>query len=67
MMMARMMCFAAGVGDVNNDEFVDVLDIVVLVSMVLGIESPNFQLADINSDGSVNVQDIILVVNLILN
>ena len=43
------------------------LDIVVLVSMVLGLEPPNFQVADINSDGSVNVQDIILVVNLILN
>ena len=55
------------VGDVNNDESVDVLDIVVLVSMVLGLEPPNFQVADINSDGSVNVQDIILVVNLILN
>lgn len=55
------------VGDINNDESVDVLDIVVLVNMVLGFESPNFQLADINSDGLVNIQDIILVVNLILN
>ena len=55
------------VGDVNNDESVDVLDIVLLVNMVLGFESPNFQLADINSDGSVNIQDIILVVNIILN
>ena len=43
------------------------LDIVVLVNMVLGFESPNFQTADINSDGSVNIQDIILVVNIILN
>ncbi len=55
------------VGDINNDESVDVLDIVVLVNMVLGFEPPNFQIADINSDGSVNVQDIILVVNIILN
>ena len=55
------------VGDINNDEYVDVLDIVVLVNMVLGFEPPNFQVADINSDGSVNVQDIILVVNIILN
>ncbi len=55
------------VGDINNDEAVDVLDIVVLVNMVLGFESSNFQVADINSDGSVNVQDIILVVNIILN
>jgi len=55
------------VGDVNNDESVDVLDIVVLVNMVLGFEPPNFQVADINSDGFVNVQDIILVVNIILN
>ena len=55
------------VGDINNDEAVDVLDIVVLVNMVLGFESANFQIADINSDGSVNIQDIILVVNIILN
>lgn len=55
------------VGDINNDEAVDVLDIVVLVNMVLGFESSNFQVADINSDGSVNIQDIILVVNIILN
>ena len=55
------------VGDINNDEVVDVLDIVVLVNMVLGFESANFQIADINSDGSVNIQDIILVVNIILN
>ena len=55
------------VGDINNDESVDVLDIVVLVNMVLGFEPPNFQTADINSDGSVNIQDIILVVNIILN
>ena len=55
------------VGDINNDESVDVLDIVVLVNMVLGFESANFQIADINSDGSVNIQDIILVVNIILN
>jgi hypothetical protein len=55
------------VGDINNDESVDVLDIVLLVNMVLGFESPNFQLADMNSDGSVNIQDIILVVNIILN
>ena len=54
-------------GDINNDEAVDVLDIVVLVNMVLGFESANFQIADINSDGSVNIQDIILVVNFILN
>ena len=55
------------VGDINNDEAVDVLDIVALVNMVLGFESSNFQVADINSDGSVNIQDIILVVNIILN
>ena len=55
------------VGDINSDEAVDVLDIVVLVNMVLGFESANFQIADINSDGSVNIQDIILVVNIILN
>jgi hypothetical protein len=53
-------------GDVNNDESVDVLDVVLVVNMILGNESPNFAAADINSDGSINVQDIIFLINIIL-
>ena len=54
-------------GDVNNDESVDVLDVVLIVNMILGSESPNYATADINSDGALNVQDIISLINIILD
>ena len=53
-------------GDVNGDDTVDVLDVVLVVNMVLGVDSPNYALADINNDNQVNVQDIILLLNIIL-
>ncbi len=53
-------------GDVNNDESIDVLDIVIVVNMIIGSESPNFSTADFNSDGLINVQDVILLINLVL-
>ena len=54
-------------GDVNNDGAADVLDVVLVVSMILGSESPNYATADINSDGLINVQDVINLINLILD
>ena len=54
-------------GDVNNDEILNVLDVVIIVNMVLGSESLNYFSADMNSDGAINVQDIIILINLILN
>jgi len=54
-------------GDVNSDESVDVLDVVILVNMILGSESPNFATADLNSDNDINVQDVIIAINVILN
>ena len=54
-------------GDVNNDESVDVLDVVLIVNMILGSEQPNYATADINSDGALNVQDIISLINIILD
>ena len=54
-------------GDINFDESVDVLDIVSLVSMILGTDTPNYAVADLNADGAINVLDVILIVNLILS
>ena len=53
-------------GDINGDESIDVLDVVLLVNMILGSETPNYFTADINDDGSINVQDIITLINIIL-
>ncbi len=57
-------------GDINQDSVIDVLDVVRMVSIIMGDYSPsNLEelLCDVNEDNVVNVQDIILVINLILN
>ena len=53
-------------GDVNDDGFINILDVVTTVNIVLGtIEST--QAADFNEDGTINVLDIVSMVNTILN
>ena len=54
-------------GDVNNDEEINVLDVVIIVNMILGTESLNYSTADINSDNDINVQDIIILIGMILD
>ena len=56
-------------GDLNQDQSINILDIVELVSIIL-IGSPDetqLYLGDLNSDGSINILDIIELVNLILD
>lgn len=56
-------------GDVNDDENIDILDLVTVVSYILGVEDlpgSSYYAADMNSDGIINIQDIILILNLIL-
>ena len=57
-------------GDVNLDEFVNILDVVMLINFVLGSDNPNNSetiAGDYNNDGYLNVQDIVLIINLILD
>ena len=57
-------------GDMNQDEILDVLDIVRLIQIILGQYTPtNFELilADLNEDDVVNIQDIVLLINTILS
>ena len=57
-------------GDLNQDEIIDILDVVRLVSIVLGQYTPtSFEslLADLNQDDIINVQDIVLMINIILS
>ena len=57
-------------GDINQDEIVDILDIVQLINFILGQTIFNFEelyLADCNSDSIINIQDIIIIVNYIIN
>ena len=54
------------VGDINLDNTINVLDVVILVSIILGDadESSN---ADVNSDDLINVLDVVTLINLILS
>ena len=56
-------------GDVNSDDQVDILDIVLTISHILGesiLTGVSFYAADMNSDGIINIQDVIVVVGLIV-
>jgi len=52
-------------GDINDDGVINVLDVVVLVNIVLGIED-EIPAGDLNSDGVINVLDVVILVNIIL-
>ena len=52
-------------GDLNDDDIIDVIDIILMVNLILNNNSNPF--ADFNSDNQVNILDIILMVNLILD
>ncbi|HOW24783.1 MAG TPA: FISUMP domain-containing protein [Bacteroidales bacterium] len=55
-------------GDVNEDGFVNVLDIITMVNYIMGGNpSPfNMNAADINADSGINVLDVIAIVNIIM-
>lgn len=57
-------------GDINQDETVDVLDVIMCVAIILENITPNEyenMASDMNLDGDINVQDVIYLVNLILS
>ena len=57
-------------GDINQDSVIDILDVVHMISFILGQENPSVieeMASDLNSDGLINIQDVILIINIILN
>jgi len=60
--------FEYELGDVNQDLFIDILDLIVIMNGILGesLSGNQFYLADINSDNIINIQDIIIIINIIL-
>ena len=57
-------------GDVNQDDALDVLDVVTIVNFILGILEPTaYQqyAGDIDDDNSINILDVVLLVNIILS
>ena len=56
-------------GDINEDEFINIADIVYLVNYIIGdidLNDQQLELADINQDNIINVVDIIELINIIL-
>ena len=56
-------------GDLNQDETIDILDVIISVNIILEVTEPTayqYIASDLNSDGEINIQDIIMMINLIL-
>ncbi len=56
-------------GDINDDGSIDILDIVAVVSFILGdteFTEPQLFSADVNLDNSVDILDIVMIVGIIL-
>ena len=54
-------------GDFNNDEMANILDVIILVNHILSPATVELDGADINNDGNVNIIDIVILVEIILN
>ncbi len=52
-------------GDLNQDEVLNILDIIIMVNIILELENDQL-LADMNEDGIVNILDVITLINAIL-
>ena len=61
--------FAYNVGDINQDNITNILDVILVVNFILGTEPHGIEyfLADLNEDETINIQDIIILINEILN
>ena len=57
-------CFAT-VGDLNNDEIINILDVILIINLVLN--NTYDYLGDLNTDGIINILDIVQLVTIILN
>ena len=51
-------------GDINSDNSINILDVVLLVNIILGIDQGIG--ADINQDGDINIIDVVQLINIIL-
>ena len=53
-------------GDVNGDDLLNVLDVVLLLSMILDQVESDF-IGDMNQDGVLNILDVVILVSNILD
>jgi len=57
--------YSSGLGDLNNDDIINILDVIQAVNLILINEYE--QNGDLNQDEVINVLDVIQIVNIILN
>ena len=58
------------VGDINLDSLIYVVDVVLLVNYILGIDSlseDSIQQADLDYNNLINIVDVVALINLILS
>jgi hypothetical protein len=55
-------------GDLNGDTYINIIDVIMLVDVVLGVNTNlcSYEASDINEDGLVNVLDVIELIQQIL-
>ena len=53
------------IGDINEDQIVNILDVILSINIILGNADYN-ELSDLNFDNSIDVLDVVLLVNIIL-
>ena len=53
-------------GDVNDDELLNVLDVVLLLSMILDQAEADY-IGDMNQDGVLNILDVVILYQNILD
>lgn len=54
-------------GDINFDQYIDILDVIQAVDMVLNIGYNPTPPADLNNDGTVTIEDVIALVQMAMN
>ena len=56
-------------GDINFDSEINILDVVLLVSFILGDPTDEYEYiaGDINQDSLLNILDVVLLIGMILN
>ena len=57
-------------GDINQDENIDILDVISVINIILGAYEPDLVetlSSDINEDQIINIQDIIILIAIILD
>ena len=58
--------FCSNLGDVNNDNVINVLDVVEMINCILFSENCTICF-DINEDNEYNILDILVIINIIIN